>query len=59
MHLMAMLDTIKKHSHFKAYEEAQVLYVEKTEAVQSAKASLSLLDGASKGSRKSKKTLTA
>jgi hypothetical protein len=57
MHVAATLDAIKKRGHFKAYEEAQVLYVEKKEAVKSAKTSLSLLDGASKGSCKSKKTL--
>jgi hypothetical protein len=56
MHLTATLDAIKKRGHFKANEEAQVLYVEQKEVVKSAKASLSLLDGASKGSGKSKKT---
>jgi hypothetical protein len=58
MHVMATLDAIKKRGCFKAYKEAQALYVEKKEVVKSAKASLSLLDGASKGSGKSKKTLT-
>jgi hypothetical protein len=57
MHVMATFDAIKKRDHFKAYKEARVLYVEKKKAVKSAKASLSLLDGASKGSGKSKKTL--
>jgi hypothetical protein len=56
MHVTATLDAIKKHGHFKAYKEAQALYVEKKEAVKSAKASLSLLDRASKGLRKPKKT---
>ncbi len=32
MHVMATLDAIKKHGHFKTYKEAQVLYVEKKEA---------------------------
>ncbi len=31
MHVMATLDAIKKHAHFKAYDEAQVLYVEQKE----------------------------
>jgi hypothetical protein len=55
MHVTATLDAIKKSGHFKAYKEAQALCVEKKEAVKSAKASLSLLDGASKVSGKSKK----
>jgi hypothetical protein len=57
MHVMATLDVSKKGGHFKAYHEAQAAYVEQKEAVKSAKASPSLLDGASKGSRKSRKTL--
>ncbi len=55
MHVMATLDAIKKRGHFKAYKQAQSLYVENKEAVKLAKASLSLLDGARKGSGKSKK----
>ncbi len=50
MHVVATLDAIKKRGHFKAYKEAKVFYVEKKEVVKSAKASLSLLDKASKGS---------
>jgi hypothetical protein len=56
MHVTATLDAIKKRGHFKAYDEAQVLYMEQKEVVKSTKASLSLLDGASKGLGKSKKT---
>jgi hypothetical protein len=56
IHMTATLDAIKKRGHFKAYKEAQALYVEKKEAVKLAKASLSLIDGASKGLGKSKKT---
>jgi hypothetical protein len=56
MHVTATLDSIKKCGHLKAYKEAQVLYMEKKEAVKSAKASLSLLDGARKSLGKSKKT---
>jgi hypothetical protein len=55
MHVTATLDAIKKHRHFKAYNEAQAAYVEQKEAVKLAKASLSLFDKASKGSGKSKK----
>jgi hypothetical protein len=33
MHVTVTLDAIKKRGHFKAYKEAQVLYVEKKEAV--------------------------
>jgi hypothetical protein len=36
MHVMATLDAIKKHGHFKAYNEAQAAYVEQNEAVKSA-----------------------
>jgi hypothetical protein len=59
MHVMVTLDVMKKCGHFKAYNEdqAQAAYVEQTEAVKLAKASLSLLDGASKGSGKSRKYL--
>jgi hypothetical protein len=46
-----------KNSHFKAYNEAQSAYVEQKEVVKLANASLSLLDGASKGSEKSRKSL--
>jgi hypothetical protein len=57
MHVMAILDAIKKHYHFKDYNKAQAAYVEQKEAVKLAKDSLSFLDRASKGSGKSRKTL--
>jgi hypothetical protein len=38
MHLTVILDAIKKRGHFKAYKEAQALYVEKKEVVTSVKA---------------------
>ncbi len=57
MHVMATLNATNKHGDFKAYNEAQAAYVEQNEAVKLANASLSLLDGASKGSGKSRKTL--
>ncbi len=55
MHVTATLNAIKKHGHFKDCNEAQAAYVEQKIAVKSAKASLSLLDGASKGSGKLRK----
>ncbi len=57
MHVMETLDAIKKRGNFKANNEAQASYVEQKEVVKSAKASLSLLDGTSKGWGKSRKTL--
>jgi hypothetical protein len=56
MHVKTTLDAIKKYGHFKAYNEAQTLFVEQKEVVKSVKATLSLLDGASEGLGKSKKT---
>jgi hypothetical protein len=57
MHVMAVLDAIKKRGHFKDYNEAQAAYVEQKEAVKSAKTSQALLDRASKGSEKLRKNL--
>jgi hypothetical protein len=55
MHVMVVLDTIKKCGHFKDYVDAQAAYTEQKEAVMSSKTSLVLLDGASKGLGKSRK----
>ncbi len=55
MHVTAVLDTIKKRGHFKDYQDTQKAYVEKKEAVKSAKAGLALLDRASEGLEKSSK----
>ncbi len=57
MHVTPTLCAIKKCGHFKDYNEAQAAYVEQKEAMKSVKASLSLLDGASKGSGNSRKNL--
>jgi hypothetical protein len=57
MHVMAVLEAIKKRGHFKDYEEAQKAYVEQKETVKSAKAGLALLDGAREGLEKSGKKL--
>ncbi len=54
MHVTATLDAIKKRGHFKAYKEAQLLYMEKKEVAKQAKARLSLLEaGESLGKTKS------
>jgi hypothetical protein len=60
MHVMAVLDAIKKCGHLKAYKDAQKAYVEQKEVVKSARAGLAPLDGTSKGSKKlSKKSKKA
>jgi hypothetical protein len=55
MHVMAVLDAIKKHGYFRDYKAAQKAYVEQKEVAKSARAGLALLDRASKGSGKSGK----
>jgi hypothetical protein len=55
MHVTVILDAIKIRGHFKDYNEPQAAYMKQKEAVKSAKASLSLLDGASKGLGKLRK----
>jgi hypothetical protein len=57
MHVTGTLDAIKKRCYFKLYDKAQAAYMEQKEAVKLAKATLSLLDRASKGSGKSRKSL--
>jgi hypothetical protein len=52
MHVMAVLDAIKKCSHFKDYNKAQKAYDEAKKAVELAEAGLALLDGTSAGTRK-------
>jgi hypothetical protein len=52
MHMMAVLDAIKKHGTFKDYEKAQKAYVEANKAAELAEAGLALLDGTSTGSKK-------
>ncbi len=56
MHVTAVLDAIKKRGQFKDYEQVQTAYVEQKEAVRSSEAGLALLDGASKGSEKLRKS---
>jgi hypothetical protein len=45
MHVMVVLDAIKKRGHFKDYDKAQKAYDEAKKAIESARAGLSLLDG--------------
>jgi hypothetical protein len=52
MHVMAVLDAIKKRGHFKDYKKTQKAYVEAKQAVELMKAGLALLNGTSAGSKK-------
>jgi hypothetical protein len=52
MHMMAVLDAIKKCGHFKDYKKAQKAYVEANKAAELAEAGLALLDGKSIGSKR-------
>ncbi len=52
MHVMAVLDAIKKRGMFKDYDKAQKAYVEAKKVVELAEAGLALLNGTSAGSKK-------
>ncbi len=52
MHVVAVLDAIKKRGHFKDNNKAWKAYVEAKQAVESARAGLALLDRTVGGSRK-------
>jgi hypothetical protein len=57
MHLTAVLDAIKKRGHFDDYEKATWKYKEAMEAIESARAGLSLLEeSVRKASKEKKKT---
>ncbi len=58
MHLTAVLDAIKKRGHVKDYEMAAHEYEGTKKAVESAKASLALLDGTGEKGKKSRKKKT-
>ncbi len=60
MHVTAVLDTMKKHGHFKDYDRAQKACKEAKKAAESAEAGLALLEGTSAGttSEHKKKGLT-
>jgi hypothetical protein len=45
MHVMAVLDAIKKRGHFQDYDKSEKVHEEVKKAVESARAALSLLDG--------------
>jgi hypothetical protein len=45
MHVMVVLDTIKKCGHFYNYKKAEKVHKEASKAVESARAGLALLDG--------------
>jgi hypothetical protein len=59
MHVMVVLNTMKKHCHFKDYNRAQKAYEEATKAAELAEAGLALLVGTSAGttSKHKKKAL--
>ncbi len=52
MHVMAVLDAIKKHGHVNNYDKAQKAYDEAKKAIQSAETGLALLNGTRAGMRK-------
>ncbi len=52
VHVMAVLDAIKKRGHFKDYDKAQKAYEEAKKAVELAEAGLALLDGTNAGTKK-------
>jgi hypothetical protein len=60
MHVMAVLDTMKKRGHFKDYNRAQKAHDEAKKAAESAEAGLALLNRTSAGmtSKRKKKALT-
>jgi hypothetical protein len=59
MHVMVVLDAMKKHGHFNDYDRAQKAYEEATKAAELAEAGLALLKGTSTGttSKRKKKAL--
>jgi hypothetical protein len=52
MHVMVVLDAIKKRGHFLDYKKAEKAHNEARKAVESSKAGLSLLDGTGAKSRR-------
>jgi hypothetical protein len=59
MHVMAVLNAMKKCGHFNNYNRAQKTYEEATKAAELAEAGLALLEGTSAGmtSKRKKKAL--
>jgi hypothetical protein len=58
MHVTAVLNAIKKRSHFYDYQKAVKDHEESTKAVESARAALSLLNGTGAKAKKSRKKKT-
>jgi hypothetical protein len=58
MHITAVLDAIKKRGHFNNYEKAEKEHEESKKAFESARASLSLLDGTGAKAKRSHKKKT-
>jgi hypothetical protein len=52
MHVMVVLDAIKKRGHFHVYKKAEKAYNEAEKAIESARAGLSLLNGTGARSRR-------
>ncbi len=59
MHVMMVLDAIKKRGHFKDYDKAQKAHVEAKQAVELARSGLALLDRTVGGLRNCKKKTLA
>jgi hypothetical protein len=59
MHVMVVLDAMKKRGHFKDYDRAQKAYEEATKTAELVEAGLALLEGTSAGmtSKRKKKVL--
>jgi hypothetical protein len=57
MHVIAVLNTIKKRGHFYDYKKAAKDHEESTKAVESARAALSLLNGPGAKAKKSRKKI--
>ncbi len=55
MHVMAVLDAIKKRGHFQDYDKAEKVHKVAKKAVESARAALSLLDGSRTKAKKFRK----
>ncbi len=55
MHVTAVLDAIKKRGHFRDYDKAVLEYQEASEAIESARAGLTLLEDTARKASKEKR----
>ncbi len=55
MHVMVVLDAMKKRGHFKDYDRAQKAHEEAKKAAELAEAGLALLEGTSAGTNPKRK----